>query len=158
MRDCLLSDSSPCVDAGDTAVSASDPEDSGNPGRARFPARGGLRNDMGAYGGPGSSALPSGLEEPGPTPHAAVPLVGLVIGKGQLALRCVLPGFSGAVLTVIDASGRPVRTLRSPRSEREHRFVWDGRDAQGRDAGAGVYFGRLRASGFTGWRRLLLVR
>ena len=31
-----------------------DPEDPNNPGSALWPALGGLRNDMGAYGGPGA--------------------------------------------------------------------------------------------------------
>ena len=39
------------IDAGDPAASFSDIEDLGDPGFALYPARGGLRNDMGAYGG-----------------------------------------------------------------------------------------------------------
>lgn len=43
---------SPCIDTGDTAVVYSDIEDSGNSGFALWPSFDGLRNDMGAYGGP----------------------------------------------------------------------------------------------------------
>ncbi|HSG98685.1 MAG TPA: PKD domain-containing protein, partial [candidate division Zixibacteria bacterium] len=43
---------SPCVDAGDTALGYNDVEDSANPGAPQIPALGDLRNDMGAYGGP----------------------------------------------------------------------------------------------------------
>ncbi|MBN1424617.1 VCBS repeat-containing protein [Candidatus Fermentibacteria bacterium] len=45
-----LTYSSPCVDTGDPA-SIPDPEDPSSPGMARYPAMGGLRRDMGAYGG-----------------------------------------------------------------------------------------------------------
>jgi len=48
-----LSPTSPCVDAGDPGAGYADPEDS--PGLARYPARGTVRNDIGAYGGPRSA-------------------------------------------------------------------------------------------------------
>ena len=48
--DYLLSSNSPAVDAGDSTA-AKDPEDPRQPGQAAFPSRGGLRPDMGAYGG-----------------------------------------------------------------------------------------------------------
>jgi hypothetical protein len=50
-----LSDSSECIDAGDPDPAYNDPE--GDPGMAKSPARGTIRNDMGAYGGPGSKDL-----------------------------------------------------------------------------------------------------
>ena len=55
----LLSDGSPCIDAGDTAMVFNDLEDLANPGSALFPSRGLLRNDMGAYGGPFASMFPA---------------------------------------------------------------------------------------------------
>ncbi|HEX9655652.1 MAG TPA: T9SS type A sorting domain-containing protein [Bacteroidota bacterium] len=54
----LLQSSSPCIDAGDSASTYNDPEDSGSPGNAFFPAQGTVRNDIGTYGGQGSSLLP----------------------------------------------------------------------------------------------------
>jgi len=64
----LLDESSPCIDAGDTAAIFNDIEDPENQGSALFPSRGTLRNDMGAYGGPFASLLPvfqtiTGMEE-----------------------------------------------------------------------------------------------
>jgi hypothetical protein len=47
---------SPCIDAGDPSASYFDMEDPSNPGHAKLPSLGMLRNDRGAYGGP--SALP----------------------------------------------------------------------------------------------------
>jgi hypothetical protein len=54
----LLSDDSPCIDAGNPDEMYNDPEDNGNPGFALFPSKGTLRNDMGAYGGPGTMEFP----------------------------------------------------------------------------------------------------
>jgi hypothetical protein len=51
--------SSACVDAGDTTASYDDPENPGLPGMAEWPSLGTLRNDMGAYGGPDRTDLPS---------------------------------------------------------------------------------------------------
>lgn len=50
----ILKPSSPCVDAGDTSSLSFDPMDGLV---ARYPAKGTERNDMGAYGGPGSLAF-----------------------------------------------------------------------------------------------------
>lgn len=52
-----LSDGSPCVDAGDPAIAYNDDEDPLNPGLAAWPSLGGLRNDIGAFGGPWASDL-----------------------------------------------------------------------------------------------------
>lgn len=48
----ILSNLSPCIDSGNSDSLYNDPEDSLNIGFALFPSKGGLRNDMGAYGGP----------------------------------------------------------------------------------------------------------
>jgi len=46
----LLSSTSTCIDAGNPASSYNDPEGI-SPGQAKFPSRGTIRNDIGAYGG-----------------------------------------------------------------------------------------------------------
>ena len=53
----ILLNSSPCIDAGDTAAAYNDVENSSTPGFAKFPSKGTLRNDMGAYGGMLSSLI-----------------------------------------------------------------------------------------------------
>jgi len=58
-----LDTTSPCIDAGHPGPEYDDPEDPSNPGFALLPALGTLRNDMGAYGGPGASELPPGGED-----------------------------------------------------------------------------------------------
>jgi hypothetical protein len=58
MESFLLDEASPCVDTGDIDAIYNDLEDPANPGLALFPSRGGLRNDIGAYGGPYASVIP----------------------------------------------------------------------------------------------------
>ncbi len=48
----MLSQSSPCIDAGNPDTSYNDSEDPGNPGFALWPSQGGIRSDMGVTGGP----------------------------------------------------------------------------------------------------------
>ncbi|RDK84313.1 right-handed parallel beta-helix repeat-containing protein [Marinirhabdus gelatinilytica] len=57
-----LQSSSPCIDAGNADPNFNDIEDPNNPGNALFPAMGGLRNDIGAYGGAGASEMLSVTE------------------------------------------------------------------------------------------------
>ncbi len=61
-------------------------------------------------------------------------------------------------LVVFDASGRRVRSLiEGVASVGPHGVAWDGRDAAGRDVGAGIYFVRLTAEGRSLVRRLALI-
>jgi hypothetical protein len=94
--------------------------------------------------------------------------------RGEFALRGVGPnpfraqvdvaftlGRPGAVdLAVFDVMGRQVRSVAraawlaaGPQSLR-----WDGRDAGGREAGAGVYFVRLKTERATWTRAVVRVR
>jgi len=47
----ILQNSSPCIDKGDSSIQYNDVADPNNGTLAKYPSRGGLRNDMGAYGG-----------------------------------------------------------------------------------------------------------
>jgi len=53
----FLDPTSPCVDKGDSTAIYNDPANPAIPAEAKFPARGTVRNDMGAYGGPRSALL-----------------------------------------------------------------------------------------------------
>ncbi|HRI84707.1 MAG TPA: T9SS type A sorting domain-containing protein [Ignavibacteria bacterium] len=50
----FLRPGSPCADRGDSSAVYNDPPDQNNPANAKWPSRGTIRNDIGAYGGPGS--------------------------------------------------------------------------------------------------------
>lgn len=56
-----LKNNSTIIDLGDSSVIYNDPPDLNNPSLAKWPARGTLRGDMGAYGGPGSHILGNNL-------------------------------------------------------------------------------------------------
>jgi hypothetical protein len=61
-------------------------------------------------------------------------------------------------LSVYDPAGREIRSLtRTTWSAGSHQVVWDGRDASGRAASAGVYYVRLRAGGRSAIRSVTLV-
>ncbi len=55
----LLTDGSPCIDAGDPSILFADSENPSLPGFAIAPAKGSTRNDIGAYGGLMSSWFPN---------------------------------------------------------------------------------------------------
>jgi hypothetical protein len=62
-------------------------------------------------------------------------------------------------LSVVDVAGRRVaRLLAGPRGPGRHVARWDGADADGRPAGAGVYFAVVEADGRREAKRLVLVR
>jgi len=113
----LLQVSSRCIDSGDTAAIANDPEDPGSPGNALFPALGILRNDIGAYGGPGSSFLPQIItsvehEQLGERPvdfllHSNFPNP----FNPQTTIRFALFKRGFVTLKVIDMLGREIGTL-----------------------------------------------
>ncbi|MFN0150055.1 MAG: FlgD immunoglobulin-like domain containing protein [bacterium] len=70
-----------------------------------------------------------------------------------------LPEPGRARVDVFDVSGRLVRTVADgARASGAHSVVWDGRDASGRDVGAGVYFYRLAAGASTRTTRTVLAR
>jgi len=70
-----------------------------------------------------------------------------------------LPVSMHAVLEVFDVRGRRVaRLLDAGLPAGRHDVVWDGRDAQGRAAGSGVYFYRLQAGEDSTYRKMVLAQ
>jgi hypothetical protein len=79
--------------------------------------------------------------------------------RGVSTVRFRMPREGGVTLTLFDQQGRPVRELlRGVRPAGEHTAWWDGRDAAGRRAPAGIYFYRLLALGVTRIQRIALIR
>jgi hypothetical protein len=61
--------------------------------------------------------------------------------RSSLQLALALPAPSVATLEIMDVTGRMVaRVPRGRLAAGEHRLFWDGRDATGRDVGAGVFW------------------
>ena len=152
---------SPCIDKGDSTGVYNDPEEPLQPGMAKNPARGTVRNDMGAYGGAGAaitgyirSGIPSGF------PATLIP------DKPELfqnypnpaseytAISYTLPGTETVALKVTDLTGRVVSDfpvgLSSPGL---HRFQLDVSGLQ-----QGSYFYCLEAREQKMVKQMMVVR
>jgi hypothetical protein len=94
-----LSGSSPCIDAGNPSASYNDPPQTLNPSLAELPSMGTVRNDIGAYGGPARSFMPSfsqaliltpasgtdfGYLLPGGNKTVYIPFLNLGAAKGKI--------------------------------------------------------------------------
>jgi hypothetical protein len=125
---------------------------------------GGLRNDMGAYGGPGSSVIIVGIEE---IPSSAEG----VAGDFQLyqnypnpfnpstTIRYTLPKSEFVTLKVYDILGRKVATLVNERQTAgEKSLLWNGRDRLGKELSSGIYIYQIQASDFIKSRKMVLLR
>lgn len=114
-----LTGSSPCIDKGDSTDIYNDPEDVLNPGMAKLPAKGTVRNDMGAYGGQGasitgfiSSGIPSGI------PSTLIPDSPQLLqnypnpASDYTIISYSLPRADPVVLSITDLSGRTISDYR----------------------------------------------
>jgi hypothetical protein len=108
----LLSNTSPCIDAGNPETTYNDPEDSGNPGFAHSPAKGTVQNDMGAYGGPSAVGFPlftvpsiSVINNP-----VLFDSIG-VGGKDTTAIRLAKAGYGNVIIDSIRFLNHPPATF-----------------------------------------------
>jgi Secretion system C-terminal sorting domain len=118
----LLSDSSPCIDKGNGSAIYNDPEDIQNIGNARFPSKGKILNDMGAYGGPYSRlistfATPSIAKVPTATYQKTMFENTLQFdcfpnpATNKITLKYSLSVKQNIKLSIIDLSGREIYKL-----------------------------------------------
>ncbi len=156
----ILTNTSPCIDAGDTSSIYNDIPDNLNPSVAKFPSKGGLRNDIGAYGGMTAAiisavsvigirktegSIPSeyGLEQNFPNPF-----------NSSSVIEFSIPVSSPVKLTVFNLEGREVKTL-------VNSFLNTGNYVIRFDAfhlSSGVYFYKLSADNFSQIRKMILVK
>jgi hypothetical protein len=154
-----LSPGSPCIDAGDTASEMKDPEDTLNPGSARYPAFGTLRNDIGAYGGPYSITIAENTVDikkyknniPGsfilyqnfPNPF-----------NPETKIRFDIPSGSAVNLNVYDITGKLIRNILNKNLlPGTYEVMFNAEDLSG-----GMYFLKLTAGTFSGTRKMMLVK
>lgn len=80
--------------------------------------------------------------------------------QDETFLRFALPAGAeaSAKLSIVDASGRRIRTLAGPFTPGVNQVRWDGRDDGGRAVRPGFYFFRLDAAGQRFTRRLAVVK
>jgi flagellar hook assembly protein FlgD len=99
---------------------------------------------------PGGDVGPAGLRLGPARPNPA---------RGAVSVAFELPAAGRARLELYDVRGRLVRTLvDGARAAGAQVARWDGRDAAGAPAPAGVYFLRLEAAGATRSGRIALLR
>ncbi len=102
----------------------------------------------------------------GPVSVGAAPAVRFALAParpnpfaGEAGLRFTLAEAGPARLTVFDLAGRQVAVLfDGPAPAGETGVRWDGRDASGREAPAGIYFYRLEGADGVRTRRLVKLR
>jgi hypothetical protein len=89
-----------------------------------------------------------GLENISPNPFLAKTVIGFAIPK-----ECKVD------LAIFNASGKMVRSLKSQTLKAgSYRVAWDGKDDQGIDVIAGVYFYTIKTEGYNGTKKLVLMR
>ena len=155
-----LQSTSPCVDAGDTSVAFNDPMNPSLPLQALWPSRGGLRNDIGVYGGSFRRILGTILTSVVEHTHDAVP-ASVALEQNfpnpfnpttTIVFRIAEPGLT--TVRVFNTLGEEVATLVNDNCDAgEYRISYDGSDLS-----SGVYFYRLSSVGLVATKRMLLVR
>lgn len=155
---------SPCIDAGDPNASYNDPEDPENLGSALWPARGSLRNDMGAYGGPGSCGLsfyPAAADDDlrgAGMPSGALEWISPNPLRDSTTLRFYIAERAPVSLRIFDPTGRLVRTLLDwEYPAGSHDVTWDGRNDHGVRVPGGVYLCRLIVNQAVATQRVALM-
>ena len=130
-----------------------DPEDPENPGQAMWPALGGLRNDMGIYGGGGGNSV--GISRP-PSQDCGRPSISTSPEpfSDYTTVTFNLPEPGHATVIACDLSGRCVSTVADGEfGAGPHSVVFfaDGLPA-------GVYLCRLQTGESSGTARIVLIR
>ena len=160
----LLHHNSPCIDAGNPDAMYNDPEDPFHTGYAMFPARGLIRNDMGAYGGPGaidwygslgktsfdneelaiSELIPSEIQIKNyPNPF-----------NPQTTIQLELPKDGLVSLKIYNVLGQEVTTLVSDNlAAGNYKYIWNASDFA-----SGIYIYRLEANGLVLDKKMILMK
>ncbi|HUI64303.1 MAG TPA: T9SS type A sorting domain-containing protein [Bacteroidota bacterium] len=157
-----LSDTSKCIDAGDTSASALDPASLADPALALWPSMGTSRDDIGAYGGPGRAGFPplSGATSVQNRPLRTVP-EDFSLKQNfpnpfnpSTTIRYTLSRATHVTLSVYSLLGALVSTLvQAEQGAGEHEVHFDGGGLS-----SGVYFYRLSAGGQMQSKSLLLLK
>ena len=155
-----IASNSPCIDTGDSSLVYNDPPDPNNPNFAKWPARGGLRNDMGAYGGPGSNVIANTIvaikgygEKLQPdnfylSQNYPNPFNPKTIINYQLSM------FSDVKIRVYDILGNEVETLVNQKQNAGSYEV----EFDGSDLSSGIYFYKLDTENYSDTKRMILLK
>jgi hypothetical protein len=155
-----LRSASPCVDKGDSSTVYNDPADPNNPSLAKWPARGGLRNDMGAYGGPLSKVIANSIVSVRPQENVLLP-EDIALSQNfpnpfnpSTTISYQLRRSAYVTLAVYDQLGRIMEVIvdeMQPEGEYSVSF-------KGADLPTGSYFYRLTAGSQSLVRTMMLIK
>ena len=154
-----LTESSICVDAGSPDVAYNDREDPDHPGQALAPARGTVRNDMGAYGGPyplSSTNTYVTVEEAESAQPVAFTLLPAYPNpfNNTTTVHFYLPASSRVRVAVYDLLGRQVALLADDQmTAGDHSLVFEGKSLA-----SGIYFLSAMANGQQYTQKLVLLK
>ncbi|MGB5287500.1 MAG: T9SS type A sorting domain-containing protein [Ignavibacteriaceae bacterium] len=160
----LLKHNSPCIDAGNPDVIYNDPESPWHSGYAMFPARGLVRNDMGAYGGPatiywygflGKTRFDDeeiALSEQ--TPHEIKINNYPNPFNPQTTIQLELPTDGFVSLKIYNVLGQEVAILVSANlTAGSYQYVWNASNFA-----SGIYVYRLEANGLVMDKKMILMK
>ncbi len=156
-----LSESSICIDNGSADVAWNDPEDPDNPGFARWPSQGDLRNDIGYTGGPYAGTLDHIVRvAPRPEDRGLLPARLQLLPNypnpfnSQTRLEYDLPTTGPVSIRLYDIQGRMVKELfQGSQAVGRHQML-----LRGDGLASGVYFVRVEAGGESEVRKVLLLK
>jgi predicted outer membrane repeat protein len=154
-----LSDTSQCIDAGNPDPAYNDPEDPTNLGFALWPAKGTVRNDMGAFGGPRTvdwitsiadepslaQEIPTGFQLLQNYPNPFNPITTITFS---------LPRTEFVTLKIYNILGQEViKLIDEPKSVGTHYVKFDASALS-----SGVYFYRLDVGGRRYTKKMVLIK
>ncbi|MCB5230996.1 MAG: PKD domain-containing protein [Candidatus Cloacimonas sp.] len=158
-----LQPNSPCVDGGNPHPAQNDPEDPNNPGYARFPARGTVRNDMGAFGGFAADfwvstddiefIVPAAERSIIAYPNPFNPNVLISLDKMNILEN------ESINLKIYNTKGQLVKTIvDNERISNSKVYSWNGVDDNQKEAPSGVYFIRLTSKDTQRAKKIILLK
>jgi hypothetical protein len=158
----LLNDNSPCVDAGDPEAAFNDVEDPFNTGFALYPSLGELRNDIGAYGGPGAMLLPdiSGIVGVRQSDIDRIPN-SIILYQNypnpfnpSTKIKYSVLQTSQVQIKIFDVLGNKITSLvNEEKPPGTYELNWNSEELP-----SGVYFYQLRAGSFVETKKMVLMK
>lgn len=156
---CLMPNSH-CIDAGNPDLIYNDVEDPNNSGFAKWPSQGGIRNDMGAFGGLLSRTLPFFFVTKIETDNFMHPNKYILLQNypnpfnPTTTINYRIPELSFVTLKVSDVLGKEIKTLvNEEKTAGNYEIIF-----RERELPSGVYFYKLSSNNFSMTKKMILIR
>lgn len=154
-----LASNSPCIDKGDSTAAFNDIQDPSNPGNALYPSLGGLRNDIGAYGGQLAEVIASGVVGINTGEHSTPGNFKLLQNfpnpfNPSTTLKYELSSQGSVKLTVFDLLGKHVADLVDQKQNAGSYSV----NFEGSKFASGIYFYELNVNGNVQRKSMILLK